>query len=446
MKNEATTSIQIKKELNANSFINLVRNTFENIPDCRRNNISISLTDGLMSGFSIFSMKEKSLLDFEKNQAKHGTNLKNVYGIKRVPTDTHLREMLDSIDPESIRPAYKNVFNRLQRSKVLEEFTFLEEYYLVSIDGTGFFSSPQIHCEHCMEKTSRDGKTTYYHQFLGASIVHPNKKEVIPLPPEIIQKQDGTTKNDCERNAAKRWLQWFRKDHPKLKVIIIEDGLSSNAPHIKELKAHHCRFILGAKPDDHKFLFNRIAELKIAEKTTELSIAEGNITHKFLFHNDLPLNESNQDVRINFLEYWEINNKTNKTQHFTYVTDFEITNENVYSLMRGGRARWKIENETFNTLKNQGYHFEHNYGHGRKHLSNVMASLMMLAFLVDQSLQITCPLFKAAMKKCGTKMNFWWQVKSAFFQMTFDSMNQIYEAIYYGIARTTPEILYPNSS
>ena len=450
MKSEKTPK-QIRKDLNADSLIKLVKNTFADIPDCRRNNATIPLTDALMSGFAIFSLKEKSLLDFTKNQEKHGNNLRSVYGIENDINDTHLREMLDPIDPEHIRPAFKNIFNTLQRAKVLEEFTFLDDHHLLSVDGSGYFSSQKVHCEHCMEKTSRDGKKTYYHQILGAAIVHPNKREVIPLTPEIIQRQDGNpiaigSKNDCERNAAKRFLEKFRKDHPKLKVIVVEDGLSSNAPHINTLKAHHCRFILGVKPDDHTFLFNEVAQLNTLGKATKLEIEEGTITHKFLFHNDLPLNESNQDVRINFLEYWEINNKTNKIQHFTFVTDFDITNENAYVLMRGGRARWKIENETFNTLKNQGYHFEHNYGHGYQHLSNTFASLMMLAFLVDQALQITCSLFKAALKECGTRTNFWSRVKSAFFELAFDGMNKIYEAIYYGTEKQTPIILYPNSS
>ncbi len=440
------SKIQVKKDLNADSLIKAVRKTFEALPDYRRNNASISLADGLMSGFAVFSLKEQSLLDFEKNQNKHRDNLKRVYGIEQVPTDTNLRTMLDSIDPESIRPTYKEVFRKLQRSKALEEFTFLDDYYLISIDGTGYFSSQKVHCKHCMAKTSRDGKTTYYHQFLGAAIVHPDKREVIPLPPEIIQKQDGDSKNDCERNAAKRFLQKFRKDHPKLKVVVVEDALSSNAPHIEKLKSHDCRFILGVKPDDHKFLFHEVAKLKEDGKVTEMKIEEGDITHVFSFYNDLPLNESNQDVRINFLEYWEVNNKTNKKQHFTYVTDFFITSENVFLLMRGGRARWKIENETFNTLKNQGYHFEHNFGHGLQHLSNTFASLMMLAFLVDQTLQIACKLFNVAMKECGTRINFWWQVKSTFFQMEVDSMSQIYEAIFYGAQRRKLVVLYPNSS
>ena len=435
----------IKSELNANSLIAAMRDFFLTVIDQRSSNRSISLADALMCGFAMFSLKEKSLLSFEDNIEQYSPNLQTVYGIDKIPTDTNLRTMLDPISTEALRPAFKIIFNRLQRSNLLNEFSYLNDHYLVSIDGTEFFSSNQIKCANCMERKYKDGTALYYHQFLGAAIVHPDKREVIPLVPEMIVKQDGQAKNDCERNASKRFLDSFRKDHPKLKVIIIEDGLSSNAPHIKDLTKHNCRYILGAKPDDHKFLFAQVAEMKSHGKGSEFSIEQGDITHLFSFCNDLPLNETNQDVRINFLEYCEINNKTNKKQHFTWVTDFNITQKNVYALMRGGRARWKIENETFNTLKNQGYHIEHNFGHGYNNLCSIFALLMMLAFLVDQSLQISCNLFNEAMKKCKSRTNFWHIVRCYFVGHIFESMNEIYDAIVYGIQKQKPSILYIKS-
>lgn len=436
----------IKNELNANSLITAMQNFFSTVTDQRSSNSSISLKDGLMCGLAMFSLKEKSLLSFEHNIMDYGPNLKTVYGIDKIPTDTHLRTMLDPISTDTLRPAFKLIFNRLQRHNLLQEFKFFDDYYLVSIDGTEYFSSTQIKCANCMERKHKDGTAHYYHQFLGAAIVHPDKREVIPLVPEMIMKQDGQVKNDCERNAAKRFLSNFRKDHPKLKVIVIEDGLSSNAPHIKELTKHNCQYILGAKPSDHKFLFAQVADMKSHGQVSEFSIEQGDITHLFSFCNNLPLNETNQDLRINFLEYWQINNKTTKKQHFTWVTDFNITQKNVYALMRGGRARWKIENETFNTLKNQGYHFEHNFGHGYNNLCSVFALLMMLAFLIDQSLQISCNLFNAAMIKCKSRTNFWHKVRCYFIDYMFESMNEIYEAIVYGIQKQKPMILYIKSS
>ena len=97
---------------------------------------------------------------------------------------------------------------------------------------------------------------------------------------------------------------------------------------------------------------------------------------------------------------------------FAWVTDIEITDDNVFELMRGARARWKIENETFNTLKNQGYHFEHNFGHGNKNLSNVFANMMLLAFLIDQVQELCCPVFQKAITFHLRKKYLWEGVKS----------------------------------
>ncbi len=121
------------------------------------------------------------------------------------------------------------------------------------------------------ERTNnKTGEITYHHQMLGAALVHPDLKQVIPLAPEAIIKQDGENKNDCERNASKRLLQKIRDEHPHKKLIVVEDGLASNAPHIHWLKRLNMRFILGAKPDDHEHLFGEVAQAEAAGRATTL--------------------------------------------------------------------------------------------------------------------------------------------------------------------------------
>ena len=229
------------------------------------------------------------------------------------------------------------------------------------------------HCASCLEKQHRNGTVTYSHQMLGAALIHPDKREVIPLMPEPIVKQDGTSKNDCERNAAKRFMTKLRQDHPHLNVIVTEDSLSSNAPHIEMLRAHDIHYLLGVKEGDHACLFHQVAQAEQAGRVTyyEREEAETGAHHRFRFASAMPLNESNANVRVNFLECWET--LQGKVQHFSWVTDLRVNKGTVYRLMQGGRARWRIENETFNTLKNQGYHFEHNFGHGYQHLSVMFA-------------------------------------------------------------------------
>ena len=127
-----------------------------------------------------------------------------------------------------------------------------------------------------------------------------------------------------------------------------------------------------------------------------------------------------------------------RVQHFSWVTDLRVNKRNVYALMRGGRARWKIENETFNTLKNQGYNFEHNYGHGMKNLSVVFATVMMLAFLVDQTQQLCCALFRAVWAKLGSKRLLWERMRALFYTYQLDSMRALFEALFYGFEKSRP--------
>jgi hypothetical protein len=367
-----------RKHLSADALFSVVRSGFAAAPDYRLSDTDISLTDALMAAFALFSLKSPSLLAFDKHRVEG--NLGTIYAIDHVPCDTQMREILDPVSPESVRPLFQRVFAQLQRGKALESLMFLDDYSLLALDGTEYFSSKTIHCASCLHKVHRNGSITYYHQMLGAALVHPDQRAVIPLMPEPIVKQDGTGKNDGERNAAKRFLAKLRKDHPHLKFIVTEDSLSSNAPHIETLHAHGLHYILGVKDGDHAYLFAQVQAADQAGRVThyERHDRAARVVHRFRFVNDVPLNTSNRDVRVNFIEYWEVGE--HKVQHFSWVTDLRVSPRNVYHLMRGGRARWKIENETFNTLKNQGYHFEHNYGHGTQNLSVVFAMVMMLAF------------------------------------------------------------------
>ena len=422
----------MRKHLNADVLFKTVRDSFEHIKDPFGGTPKITLPNALMSAFAMFSLKSPSLLAFDRIRMAEKHNLKSVYRIDKVPCDTQMRTRLDEVEPESLRPAHKAVFRRIQRGKALEEMVFMADHYLVSVDGTSHFSSEKLYSPSCLEKkSSKTGKSTYYLQTLGAAIVHPGTREVIPLPPEPIRKQDGQDKNDCERNACRRWLHKFRQDHPHLKVIIVEDGLSPNAPHIRDLKEYRCRFILGLKEGDHAYLSACLDEAVAKGEAAEHDVADDRSVHHFFrFANRIPLNESNKNLLVNVLEYWEI--KGDVTRHFCWVTDFTITTDNAYQIMRGGRARWKIENETFNTLKNQGYNLEHNYGLGNKHLSMVFVSLMMLAFLVDQTQQMTCSLFRSVWKKTVTKRELWETIRSAFRLFMVESMEMLYRRILAG--------------
>lgn len=388
----------IRKYLSGDGLHKAVRHCFHREKFCEYARSKISWQDCIMSGLAVFGLKFPSLLKFEQSQNEPfiKRNLKKLYYVCNVPSDTCMRERLDVLSPKQFRMPFKKIFSYLQRGKVLERFKYFDEYYLMSIDGTGQYSSKKVSCKNCCEKHYRNGEISYYHQMLGAAIVHPDEKVVIPLAPEPIVKGDGANKNDCERNAAKILLADFRREHPHLKAIVLEDALASNYPHLSLLDSLNLEYIIGVKDGDHKFLFDWVRHAK----GKEYKMTRDGIRHKFRYVHNVPLNDEHFDYRVNVLEYWE-EKPNGKKQYFSWVTSFELTDEIVFKIMRAGRARWKIENETFNTLKNQGYNFEHNYGHGYNNLCSVMTMLMLLAFLIDQVQQLCCKLYQKVRKKCG---------------------------------------------
>lgn len=435
------TKRAVRKHLNADSLLTSVKKDFRKIPDKRRANAKIALDDVLMSTLAMFQLKDPSLLAFDNRRIEEPENLHTIFKVKNIPCDSQMRTILDPLAPACLRAPFRTVFRQLQRGKGFENMAYLDGHYLLSGDGTGFYTSDKVSSPYCMGRKKKDGTTQYYQQMYAACFVHPDSKVVIPVFPEMITQKDGQKKGDCERNAAKRFYPEFRREHPHLKVIVVEDGLSSNGPHIKDLKGLDLRFILGAKPADHKALFAELQQGVEDGRTTELQFLDADdrsIGHFFRFINQVPLNKSNPDLLVNVLEYSEITGE-NKVRTFSWVTDIEITCENAFTIMKAGRSRWRIENETFNTLKNQGYHLGHNFGLGKENLSAVFTILMMLAFLIDQAQQMSCWLFQAALQSKRGKRYLWEDIRSLFQNFRVNSMETILRAIVYGFEKRNLE-------
>ncbi len=302
-----------------------------------------------------------------------------------------------------------------------------------------------MHWAACLQKVHRNGAITYFHPMLGAAMLHPDRREVIPVMPEPLVQHAGTDKNAGERNAAKRFVAKLRQDHPHLKCIVTEDRLSAHAPHIETLHNHARHSLLGGKEGDHAFLFQQVQAAEHAGRVTfsERHDRAAGVVHRFRFVNDVPLNAAHTGVRVNGIESGE--QGADKVQHFSWVTDFRVSTRNVYHLMRGGRARWKIENEPCNTLKNQGDNCAHNYGHGEQHLSVVCALLRRLAFWVDQAQQRGCALFQAVWAKLGSKRMLWERMRARLYDDAFASMRQLFEALWDGFKKSSPLVTLDSS-
>jgi len=312
---------------------------------------------------------------------------------------------------------------------VIKEYEYWKGQPLISIDGVEHFCSTKVHCNHCTTRAHRNGETSYHHSGLAAVVVHPDQEEVFTLDFEPILNADGSKKNDCERNAAKRLCQDLRERYPDLKPILVEDALYANAPHIRQITGYAWLFVLNVKPDSHESLERQFAGRRASGQVNELRITDPKgIKHYFAWTNDLCLCESAIDVSVNYLLY-EQTDKQGKVTRWTWITNIPLHARSVEAVMRAGRARWKIENETFNTLKNQGYNFEHNYGHGKQNLATILALLMFLAFTVDQMIQRCWGVFRQVRGGLRTKAKLWDMVRSLFKVQFFPTMDALYRQI-----------------
>ena len=417
----AAPAAQFRKTLSAPGLIKKLRDVFLQVQDKRVKKVTYSMPDTLMACFAMFNLKYPAMLCFDTEASADPRlvhNLKSLFGLSKVPSDTQMREIVDPVAPEALRPCFEALHHELQRGKVLEDFVVMEDYYLLAIDGTGQFCSNKISCEHCCVKNRSNGTKEFYHQILAAVMVHPDRKTVLPLAVEPITKRDGNNKNDCERNAAKRLLDYLSDAFGQRKFLIVEDALASNGPHIELLNKHAMDFIIGVKPAGNEKLFEQVLQRQSHRTLVEWEseVAADGSCHGYRFTNGLSLNDSHPDLMVNYLEYWEVDKRgkqgeEGKQRIFTWATSLEVTSENALDIARAGRTRWRVENETFNVLKNRGYHFEHNYGHGKQYLSSTLAVLMMLSFLVDQIQEHSCRVFQQARESRRTKKTLWMQMR-----------------------------------
>lgn len=405
----------MQKSLRFGSLRKIISNRFLDIIDWRDSDkVTYIMHDVLMSGFAMMFFQDSSLLQFQRRleSSIQKNNLKTLFNVQSIPQDTQMRDIIDEVEPKAIEVLFDDFFRVLQRGKRLERFQVLKDYYLITIDASGYFSSNKICCDGCLTKESKKGAIRYEHQILQGALMKPDIKQVIPLAPEEIRNTDGQEKQDCEINAGKRYLKKIRKSHRKLKIIIGGDSIYSKQPFIKELKSNAMSYVLVAKPLDHKILMEWVGEQRQLKEVERLEVKdEKNRLHIYECVNNVPLNGNKETEWVNYLEYWlEVDGKI--TYHNSWVTDIKIEKNNIVELVKIGRCKWKIENETFNTLKNQGYHIEHNFGHGKKHLSINFFLLNLLAFFMHQIFEIADKLYQKSRQAFSSKKEMWNNLRS----------------------------------
>lgn len=420
--------MHIKKHLSFTAIRKELSVLFGQIDDTRQaGKVDYTLHDCLMSALAMMFFQDPSVLSFQRRMqdSLQSSNLKTMFAVDTIPSDSALRQTLDAVPTQAIHSTFSMLLKQLQRGKQLDAYKLESGHHLIALDGSQYFSSKKINCPNCLTYQRTRGSVRYSHQILQAVMLNPHMHQVLPMAPEPVANSDGNTKQDCEINAGKRIVKKIRRTHPKLKMVITADGLYSKQPFIDVLKANRMSFILVAKPTDHKLLFEWVDELDGLGQGGHLQFSDDKgRRHVYRWVNQVPLNGSRNADQVNFFEYWLYTNHK-VTYHNSWVTDLDINTNNIVELVRAGRARWKIENETFNTLKNQGYHIEHNFGHGQRFLANTFFVLNLLAFYIHQILELCDRGYQYCRSKFSSRKEYWNNLRAIIRIMLFRDFDHL---------------------
>ena len=418
------------QELSFDRMVKMLRGTIGHFPDKRTGkNILYSIEDAALGAFSIFFTQSPSFLAFQKSMEKNkgNSNARTLFGMNKIPCDNHIRDLLDEVPAPLLFPVFAYIFEGIIESGQLDAFRSYNDNLLCALDGTHYFSSKKIHCQNCSVKEHKNGSKTYSHVAITPVFVAPGNDKVISLPPEFITPQDGNKKQDCENAAAKRWLNQFAPIYKALGITVLGDDLYCKQSICKLILGHGLDFILVCKPDSHKTLYQWIEELD-GMQAVEMVMEKrwtGKTYHidTYRFINQIPLRDSEDAEKVNWCELTTTSFDGSQIYKNAFATNFEISKNNVKQIVADGRARWKIENENNNVLKNNGYHLKHNFGHGKKHLSTHLLTLNLLAFLFHTALSMMDQKYEQIRKELPTRKTFFDDIRALTRYICFDSWN-----------------------
>jgi hypothetical protein len=391
-----------------------VRRSLEQVPEHRKGrNTQYEIADAGLAAFSVFYMQSPSFLAFQRQmeEQRAQNNARSLFGVETIPSDGQMRSLLDPVAPSYLRAPFWAVYELLEARGHLEAYEGVGGTLLCSMDGTRFFSSQRIKCANCTVHV-HDEQEYYFHMVLAAVLVAPGKEHVITLDPEFITPQDGHDKQDCEQQAIKRWVKRNAERFAPWKATILTDDLHSHQPLCELLLQHKLHFIMTCKTESHQALYQEVELLiRVEDAVQTMTTRRWNGRYheqvEYRWVAQVPIKAGAKALRVNWCEITIVREDSGKQMyHNAWITSHELTAETVPELAAAGRAHWKVENENFNVLKNHGYNFEHNYGHGQQHLSTLLLSLLLLAFLFHTVLHLSCPKYQAIRQKLGPRRTF----------------------------------------
>jgi hypothetical protein len=412
-----------------------IRAVFAQLPDARRSshNQRYAMADAALSAFSVFFTQSPSFLDYQtRMQQQQGkNNAHTLFGVHQIPCDNQIRNILDPVAPHTLFPLIAHLGDELYRYQHLEAYRSINNTLLVAIDGTDFFSSNKIHCACCSRAEQKNGDTLYRHIVVTPVLVAPGKAQVMVLPPAFVQPQDGHDKQDCELAASGRWLNQWGAHYSGWRITLLGDDIYCHQPFCQRTLKAQMDFIFTCKPDSHPTVYEWVADFTrsghLATLTRPRLRRKGkpHLTDTYRYLNEVPLRDGDDALRVNWCELVTTREDGTVQYRNAWASSHRIDEHNVELVAKAGRTRWKIENEGNNTLKTKGYHFEHNFGHGKQHLANLLATMILLAFLMHTCFDWLDQRYRAVRSALPSRKTFFEHVRALLFYLPFDSWDHL---------------------
>lgn len=376
-------------------------------------NRQYQVNDAAQAAFAIFFMQSASFLAGQRHlrQSKGKSNAETVFQMEQIPTDTHIRNLLDPVSPEAWRDEFRYLLAEVGDSGHLSQWHILDKRLAMSLDGVYYFASQKISCPECQTKEMAEGSILYTHSAITPVVVAPGYAHVLPYVPEFITPQDGAEKQDCELNAAKRWLERERETLCHYRAILLGDDLYSKQPLCAQIVKSQCDFIFVCHRDSHPALYALVDAVAGLGRLPTFSQRQWNGRHgeiwTYRYLNDVPLRGSEDALSVNWCDLVITHEATGEVLYRNeWVTSLSLDDAITPEIVACGRARWKSENENNNVLKNHGYHIDHNFGHGKEHLATTLLTLNLLAFLLHTIAQVADDMYQQIRRALGPRRTF----------------------------------------
>ncbi|MHB8565458.1 MAG: ISNCY family transposase [Acidiferrobacteraceae bacterium] len=424
------------------------------VPDKRTGkNCVYRMEDAALAAFAVFMTQSPSFLAYQRTmeQTKGQNNAQTLFGLSQIPTDNCVRTMLDPVAPPHLFPLFTQIFEALNAGGHLDLFRVSLDAsrsdpgrLLIALDGTAYHSSHTIHCAQCTRIEHQNGSVSYQHTVITPVIVAPaGPSRVIPLAPEFIVPQDGHDKQDCETAAAKRWLAATAGRYRDQNVTLLGDDLYSRQPLCEAVLAEGLHFLFVCKSSSHSTLYEWVESLARsgAVTTCQITRCRGRKTETdtYRFASELPLRAGEDALCVHWLELTTTDATGETLYQNAWVTRHAIDPGNVAALAAAARARWGIENGANNTLKTKGYHFEHNFGHGKTHLSSLLATLNLLAFLLHTVQEMTNDKYQTLRAHLPTRQTFFDDIRALTRYLCFPSFTHLLDFMLKGLEIDAPD-------